>query len=121
MNITYRNEGDILIPNLTVPKPPQKPIGYYGRMRRMYLKTYMPGIYSAMLLKGTLLDHLAEINERCHEELMIRVKSMADAQGITEELKSKDMMKWTGLMNNIKHSVREQIMKELVYAEEELE
>ena len=40
MNITYRNEGNILIPNLTVPKSPQKPIGVYGRMRQIFLKTY---------------------------------------------------------------------------------
>ncbi len=83
MKFTYRNEGNILIPNLNVPEPPKHPIGVYGRMRRAYLKNYRPVQYSAMMIKGTLLDHLAEIDNVCHEEFRIRVKTMAKAQGIT--------------------------------------
>ena len=118
MNITYRNEGNILISNLTVPKSPENPIGFYGRMRRDYLKQNHRSIYSAMMLKGTLHDHLVEIDKICHEEFEIRVKVMSDAQGITEELKATDMLKWTGMMNNIQNSVREELMHEIVYAEE---
>ena len=118
MNITYRNEGNILIPNLTVPKSPEKPIGSYGRMRKVFLKNYHPGIYSAMMIKGTLLNHLAEVDETCHKEYIERVKQIAEAQGVTEELKKTDRYKWTGLMNNIGQSVREQILREFVYAEE---
>lgn len=121
MNITYRNEGNILIPNLTVPKSPNKPIGTYGRMRKIYLKNYRSGIYSAMMIKGTLLDHLADVDELCHTEYNERVKAMAEAQGVTEELKIRERYKWTGLMNNIGQSVREQILREFVYAEEVLE
>lgn len=118
MKITYRNEGNILIPNLTVPESPKCPLGSYGRMRKIFLKNYHRGIYSAMMIKGTLLDHLAEVNEICHKEFMARVKAMAEAQGVTEELKKTDRYKWTGLMNNIGQSVREQILREFVYAEE---
>ncbi len=120
MNITYRNEGNILIPNLTVPESPQKPIGSYGRMRKIFLKNHHLGIYSAMMIKGTLLDHLAEVDEICHTEYIERVKSMTEAQGVTEELKKKDRYNWTGLVNNIGQSVREQILREFVYAEEGL-
>ena len=118
MNITYRNEGSILIPNLSVPKSPEKPIGSYGRMRKIFLKNYHPSIYSAMMIKGTLLNHLAEVDEICHKEYIERVKAMAESQGVTEELKKQDRYKWTGLMNNIGQSVREQILREFVYAEE---
>ena len=118
MNITYRKEGNILIPNLTVPKSPEKSIGSYGRMRKIYLKNYHHGIYSAMMIKGTLLNHLAEVDETCHKEYIERVKQIAAAQGITEELKKTNSYKWTGLMNNIGHCVREQILREFVYAEE---
>ena len=68
---------------------------------------------------GTFL-RLLEIDKTCHEEFEIRVKARSDAQGITEELKAKDMLKWTGLMNNIQNLVREELMHEIVYAEEEL-
>ncbi len=118
MKITYRNEGNILIPDLTVPASPKRPLGSYGRMRKIFLKNYHPSIYSAMMIKGTLLDHLAEVDEICHREFMTRVKAMAKEQGVTEELKAKDMLKWTGMMNNIQNSVREQIMWEYVYVEE---
>ena len=118
MNITYRNEGNIIIPNLTVPKSPNKPIGTYGKMRKIYLKNYRSGIYSAMMIKGTLLNHLADVDELCHTEYNERVKAMAESQGVTEELKMRDRYKWTGLMNNIAQSVREQILREFVYAEE---
>ena len=120
MDITYRNEGGIMIPNLKTPEAPKEPLGIYGRMRRAYLKTYKHGLYSAMMLKGTLLAHLVEIDKTCHEEFEIRVKAMSYAKGVTEELKAKDMLKWTGLMNNIQNSVREELMREIVYAEEEL-
>ena len=120
MNITYRNEGNILIPNLTVPESLKRPLAIYGRMRRDYLKQNHRSIYSAMMIKGTLHDHLAKIDKICHEEFEIRVKAMSDAQGITEELKAKDMLKWTGLMNNIQNTVREEILHEIFYAEEGL-
>ena len=120
MEITYRNENGIMIPNVKVPDAPKIPLGIYGRMRRDYLKQNHRSIYSAMMLKGILLAHLAEIDKTCHEEFEIRVKAMSDAKGVTEELKAKDMLKWTGLMNNIQNSVREELMHEIVYAEEEL-
>ena len=120
MNITYRNENGIMIPNLKVPDAPKTPLGLYGRMRRDYLKQNHRSIYTAMMLKGTLLDHLAEIDKICHEEFEIRVKAMAKAQDVTEELKSRDMLRWTRMMNNIQNSVCEELMREIVYVEEGL-
>lgn len=35
------------------------------------------------------------------------VKQMAEAQGITEELKARDQMAWVGAMNNIRSAARE--------------
>ena len=121
MNITYSKSGNILLPNLKVPESSKEPLGIYGRMRRDYLKKNRHSIYSAMMLKGTLLSHLAEVDKTCREEAKLRIRAEAEKQGITEELKAQDMLKWTGLMNNIKNSVSEQIMHEFVYAEEGLQ
>ena len=41
---------------------------------------------------------------------------MAQEQGVTEELKASDQMKWLGLMNNIKASAEEVVMAVIVYA-----
>ena len=35
--------------------------------------------------------------------------------GVTEELKARDQMKWVGLMNNLKAQAEETILNELVY------
>ena len=41
---------------------------------------------------------------------------MAQAEGVTEELKAADPMRWTGLMNNIKQSAEETVLQELIYS-----
>ena len=40
---------------------------------------------------------------------------MKKTWGITEELKQADQMAWVGLMNNLVHTLREMILKEMVY------
>ena len=42
---------------------------------------------------------------------------MKKAQGITEELKAKDMMAWVGAVTNIKACAEEIINEELIYAQ----
>ncbi len=118
MNITYTNVNGYQIPNLKVPKSPDRPIGIYGRMRRKYLKASHPYIYSSMMIKGTFLEHLADVEEACQTEIAQRTKAIAKAQGITEELKKNNQLKWVGLMNNIRQAVKEQVLNEFVYLEE---
>jgi len=50
MNIQYRKEGDYYIPDWTIPKNQQKPLGLYGRMRKAYLEEHRSGLYTRMLL-----------------------------------------------------------------------
>ena len=40
---------------------------------------------------------------------------MARAEGVTEELKATDQMKWVGLMNNIRQAAEETVLTELIY------
>ena len=40
---------------------------------------------------------------------------LADERGITEKLKAADQMRWVQEMNNIKASVEEIILREVVY------
>ena len=43
------------------------------------------------------------------------VKQMVEKQGVTEQLKMQDQMKWVGLMNGIKACAEEIVLKERVY------
>lgn len=45
------------------------------------------------------------------------MKQMAEKQGVNENLKRQDQMKWVGLMNNIKVSAEEIVLKDMVYGQ----
>ena len=44
------------------------------------------------------------------------IKEMTIRQGVTEKLKAEDMMKWIGLMNNIRSCVDEVVLNDIVYS-----
>ena len=44
------------------------------------------------------------------------VARMAQAEGVTEELKATDPLRWTGLMNNLRHSAADLALTDLIYA-----
>ena len=111
--ITYRNENGIMIPNLEAPKN-NLPIGKYGMMRKKFLKQNRRSLYSAMMLKGTLMEHLHEIDKTAKAQVEQMVQTMAKTEGVNENLKSQNPQKWTGLMNNLKHSAEEVVLKQLV-------
>ena len=49
------------------------------------------------------------------EQVETLVKQMVGKQGVTEQLKMQDLMKWVGLMNNIKACAEEIVLKESIY------
>ena len=68
-----------------------------------------------MLLDGALRKHIVDTDIQAKERLEILMKQMLDKNPIDENLKDTDLLKWTGLMNNYKHSAEEIIFKELIY------
>ena len=53
MGGTYRQEGNYLLPNLTVPE--RVSIGIWGQRRRQYLRGHRKALYNALLLSGKLI------------------------------------------------------------------
>ena len=113
--IHYTLHGDYYLPNLALPEKTSAPLGRYGRMRKVYLEKHRPGLYERLLLSGRLYKHLAEIDTCCTERMDRIVSQMADAEGITEDLKAKDQMAWVGRMNSIRQRAEEIILAELIY------
>ena len=68
-----------------------------------------------MLLTGKLNEHLNQIDQEVREQVETLMEQMIEKQGVTEELKAQDQMKWVRLMNNIKASAEEIILKNMVY------
>ena len=91
-------------------------IGVFGQLRRKYLRESKKCVFTAMLLSGRLMQHLKETDEQAEEMLSQLVSQMAKAEGVTEELKAKDQMKWVGLMENIHNRAMEIVCTEIINA-----
>lgn len=67
-DITYRVEGDYLIPNLVLDDEaddsPEGMIGRYGMRRENFLREHRYGTYTSMLLMGKLMAHLQETDRQ---------------------------------------------------------
>ncbi len=113
--IHYTLHGDYYLPDLELPEKASASIGRYGRMRKAYLEEQRPGLYERRLLSGRLYEHLAEIDTCCAERMERMVRQMADAEGITQDLKSRDQMAWVGRMNSIRQRAEEVVLEEIVY------
>ena len=111
---TYREENGNLVPNVELPE--QKPIGKYGRMHLEYLKQHRRGRYSALLGEGRLNTYLSEIDEQAHEMLSSLTVELAKTQALDEHLKATDQMRWVQMMNNVRSSAEETVMRELILA-----
>lgn len=113
--ITYTKVGDYYLPDLTVPTDKKYNIGKYGRIHGGYIKRYRPCKYSAMMIQGTWLDYLAEVDNEAKSEVERLVKNFADNLSISEELKAADQMQWVGLMNSAKAQAEEFVLKNIVF------
>lgn len=114
MELTYTMQGDYLIPDLTVPESPK--LGKYGMLRRTFLREHRDGIYTGMLLNGTLNSHLEEVDRQAQKMLDDLTEQMKALNGVTEQLKAEDQMRWVQMMNSIRHSAEEVILNDLIYA-----
>ena len=111
---TYREENGNLVPDVELPE--QKSIGKYGRMHLDYLKKNRRGRYSALLGGGRLNAYLADVDEQAQEMLSSLTVELAKTQGIDEHLKATDQMRWVQMMNNVRSSAEETVMRELILA-----
>ena len=112
--IRYILKGDVYLPVLELPEE-SRPIGRWGRLHKEYLKTNRPILYNTLLLSGKLYTLLADLNEQASERCSLIIRQMAQAEGITEELKANDPMRWVQAMNSIRSRAEETIRTEMVY------
>jgi len=84
-------------------------------MRQKYLKEHRSPIYTAMFLRGTLFEHLAEIDRTCNSQVEQIIAQMAEREGVTEAMKASDQLAWVQKMDNIQNRAEEIILAELVF------
>ena len=113
MEITYYKKGKYLLPNLKAVK--KTTIGKYGQMRLNYLKQEKEEVYLELMLTGKLENHLKEIDSLVMERVQNLTLELAKAEGMQEEWKNSDPLRWTGLMKNYQAAAEEAILPETIY------
>ena len=112
--IRYQLEGDYYLPVLELSEE-NRPIGRWGRLHKAYLKNHRPVLYQSLLLYGKLYTVLTDLNEQAMERCSCIIRQMAESEGITEELKENDPMRWVQEMNSIRSRAEEVIQAEMIY------
>ena len=112
--MSYTLHGDYYLPDLVLRE--EEPIyGKYGMLRKQFLKEHRSAGYQYLLLTGKLNEHLNQIDQEAREQVEMLMEQMTEKQGVTEELKAQDQMEWVRLMNNIKASAEEIVLKNMIY------
>jgi hypothetical protein len=114
--ITYRQVGDYLIPNLSLPPEEAKvALGKWGMIYKDYLFNHKKVVFSTLLAEGKLYQHCAEIEKQANEMYVLLIEQMKEAEGVTEKLKEENQMAWVAQMNNIRQRATEIVTSELIY------
>ena len=112
--MSYTLHGDYYLPDLVL-REEEPTYGKYGMLRKQFLKEHRSARYQYMLLTGKLNEHLNQIDQEVREQVETLMEQMTEKQGVTEELKVRNQMKWVRLMNNIKASAEEIVLKNMIY------
>ena len=112
--LSYTLHGDYYLPDLAMNEE-EPTYGKYGMLRKQFLKMHRPARYQYLLMTGELTAHLNQVDQEVRGRVESLMKQMTEKQGVTEQLKMQDQMKWVGLMNNIKACAEEIVLQELVY------
>lgn len=112
--MSYTLHGDYYLPDLVL-REEEPTYGKYGMLRKQFLKEHRSARYQYMLLTGKLNEHLNQIDQEVREQVEMLMKQMVEKQGVNENLKRQDQMRWVRLMNNVKASAEEIVMREIIY------
>ncbi len=116
MGGTYRQEEDYILPNVAIAaKNTDTHIGVWGERHRRYLKEHHRVRYYNLLTSGKIDTYLADVDIQAEGMFHQLVKTLAEKENITEELKQSDALKWIQSMNNISNRASEIVNKEIVF------
>ena len=111
----YKIQGDYLLLNLTLQDEAQYSIGVWGMRHKRYLKRHHKVLYYNLLTAGKLNSYLADIEKRARFLFDEIVKSLAEKENVTEELKAENAMLWVQKMNNIRNRATEIVNNQIIF------
>ena len=111
----YELHGDYYIPYLALNDDDVQPVGKWGRRHLNYLREHRPALYTTLLFSGELMGYLAQIDAQATEMFDLLMKQLAEREGITEQHKTQDQLRWVGAMNNIRNRAEGIVNSEVVF------
>ena len=118
MELKYIKTGDYELPNLTLNDNKRGTINKYGKLRLDYLKAHKKALYTTLLMKDELTNHLVSVSKDAEDLLNNLMESYKNSEErLSERNKEINQLEWVKLMNNYKNTAEEIILKELIYTE----
>jgi hypothetical protein len=111
--ITYRWEGDYLIPDLEAEETPRS-LTKYGMMHKRYLEQHNRITYNELVLTGQLFSHCLMIEEQAMNRLDFMMAELEKKD--PPPSKASDPMGWVAHKNMHQAQVEEIIKTELIYS-----
>ncbi len=116
MKITYTIKGDYLLPDLTIKKQDYKQINKYGYLRLDYIENQKKGLYTTLLMKNELTNHLLSVSIECSKRYNVLMDNyIKNDEKLSEKSKELNPLEWTKLMNNYKNTAEEIVLNEYVF------
>lgn len=118
MGGTYRQVGDYLLPEITIPAEEEtESIGLWGQRHAGHLQEHHKVLYMNLLTSGKLHKYLLDVDKQAEDMFLRLVEQMAKREGVTEQLKAENQMEWVGRMNSIRSRAMENVNADLIFNE----
>ena len=115
MKLIYNGRNGIVYPHFELPEQKTYPLGKYGTLRLEFLKNHRKGTYTTLLTEFRLNEYLHEIDKEAKRRVNELTRLLASGNGVTEELKAADPMRWVQEMQNAKACAEEIVLQEVIY------
>lgn len=104
MKLNYTQNGDYLLPNLTIKNQNTNRINKYGYLRLHYLKENKKTLYTTLLMTNELTNHLISVSKNSEERLQMLMENYKNSdKRLSEKNKQINHIEWSKLMNNHKN------------------
>lgn len=113
MEITYREENGVLLPNVTVPDDPWEP-GKYGLMHMRWLKENARWVVSKLLMDGNTNRYFAQVGKKAQRMVDDLVEELREKNPGPAKLE--DPLGWVRHTNFLINQAEEIIQKEYLFA-----
>lgn len=118
MELKYTKIGDYELPNLTLNDNKKGTINKYEMLRLDYLKQHKKALYTTLLMKDELTNHLVSVSKDAENLLNNLMESYKKSdEKLSEKSKETNQIEWAKIMNNYKITAEEIILNELIYTE----